>query len=111
MQRVHLRAAVGVGMALQILAAGRQPQATPEETVASYFGCSGMHWIVDGQVQCVHLYAAVGIGVAVQILAAGHLPLPTPEETIAGSFGDGGVFRVVDVDGKYSDGVAARRIN
>ena len=103
-QRIHLRATMGIQMAIEIVATIRDDSvsaASPFPSVALTFlnrhGC--MHRVVDGQVQRIHLRAAVGIQMSVGTVATGGIGFPItirPSVTLALLNRDSRVHRIVD---------------
>ena len=62
LQRIHLRAAVGIEVAKGVVATGgvsRTVSSRPSIALASCFVCGSVCWMVDGQVVCDDAVAAV----------------------------------------------------
>ena len=83
-QSVHLGAAVRIFVTEQVVTALRVFRAIPDKALAGGLRNSGMHWVVDGQVQGDHTVAAGGGGVRPCVTAGGGVRLPVPHVAFAG---------------------------
>ena len=78
MQRIDLRAAVGIRVGVGVVAGGGvglSITACPSVRAAFLDGYGGVHGVVNGQMQGINLRAAVAIRVAVSIVAGGGVGL------------------------------------
>ena len=66
-QRIHLRATIGIRVAIGVIATSSVSFTIPSICLTSGFRNGGMHWVVDGQVERIHTRAAIGVVVAVGI--------------------------------------------
>ena len=80
-ERVHLRAAVGIGVRVEVSAGGvvgLPVTVRPGVGVVSGDGVGLVYGMIDGELQGVHAGAAVGIGVWMRVGAGRCIRLPVP---------------------------------
>ena len=87
-QSIDLRAAIGVLVAVCVVATLIICGAIPCVAFASSLCDSSMHWIINRQVQGINLGAAIGIHMTVGVVATGGVFCAIPCVAFAGSFGE-----------------------
>ena len=105
-QRVDLRAVVGVGMTIGIDTANAISRALPGVGLASRVGYGSVDRVVDGEVECVDLHTVVGVEMRIDIVSTGVVILPLPIKGVADRFGYSSVDGMVDGDVVCHDAVA-----
>ena len=117
-QRIHLRTAVGILMAVEVVTTLRDDSigaAFPFPSVAlTFLNREGsVHRIVDRQVQGIHLRAAMSIQMAVGVVAACGVSLTVticPSIASASLNREGSVLWFVNRQSQCNHGIASRRI-
>ena len=69
-------------MAVRVVATDSVLYAIPRKASASGLRDSGMHGIVDGQMQRIHLRATIRVGMAVRVVATDGVRCPMPTITL-----------------------------